>query len=591
MSPLISELIMKYNNQLTIKDLMVELNYEINDLYIDKFWNNIKDDKWIYINDELLEWFGYASNIANRYKNKDRYVELLKSNFNETIDFKQLNALEFKNVYVGVDPHIEVPKDINEHSKVKHLIVSPDTFKQSLMLLQTSKAKTIREYYVNLEKVFKLYLQYQSKFMENQLADKNKELDRIKNGSKQFKNIVLNKNIHKLDEYIYVMTSKNYAKQNIFKVGMTKDLDGRIRQYQVGRADNDKFHYVFIMNCVSAKYLEQMIFNRLEFFKYYNENNKSSNELYEIHYEILIKILKEFEEFEINSTKNINQYLLDYYENYQTYQSIDVNELAIQDTTNYIKEKFNIEPEYTSPYTFESNKSTLTTESINETLKNCNVKLVGEYCGSTSSKSIFECLSIFKHQFTITYDHLLRKETRGCYYCTKHGILDKILIYVYDNKYNYLYKYDEFEQLEKAEPEVDHKLIRNGIREKRWLAIRDDKYYSILAPDNNNQLNLHKELTNIEFEIIRILDIDYQEMISDKVFIIATDNINKKIYYGESMTLIGTKLTYVNGTKLINRKTISKHLNKNTIYGGYIWTTFNTIPINVEYRIINVLDL
>ena len=308
MSPLISELIMKYNNQLTIKDLMVELNYEINDLYIDKFWNNIKDDKWIYINDELLEWFGYASNIANRYKNKDRYVELLKSNFNETIDFKQLNALEFKNVYVGVDPHIEVPKDINEHSKVKHLIVSPDTFKQSLMLLQTSKAKTIREYYVNLEKVFKLYLQYQSKFMENQLADKNKELDRIKNGSKQFKNIVLNKNIHKLDEYIYVMTSKNYAKQNIFKVGMTKDLDGRIRQYQVGRADNDKFHYVFIMNCVSAKYLEQMIFNRLEFFKYYNENNKSSNELYEIHYEILIKILKEFEEFEINSTKNINQY-------------------------------------------------------------------------------------------------------------------------------------------------------------------------------------------------------------------------------------------------------------------------------------------
>ena len=57
------------------------------------------------------------------------------------------------------------------------------------------------------------------------------------------------------------------------------------------------------------------------------------------------------------------------------------------------------------------------------------------------------------------------------------------------------------------------------------------------------------------------------------------------------MTLMGTKLKYVNGTKLINRKTISKHLNKNTIYAGYIWSSLNKIPTSLEYQIISILDL
>ena len=56
--------------------------------------------------------------------------------------------------------------EVNTHNKTKHLIVSPDSFKQSLMIVKTNKAKEIRKYYTELEKIFKFYLQYQSKYQE-----------------------------------------------------------------------------------------------------------------------------------------------------------------------------------------------------------------------------------------------------------------------------------------------------------------------------------------------------------------------------------------------------------------------------------------
>ena len=34
---------------LTIKELLNKLNYKYNDIFLDKFWQNIKDDIWIYI--------------------------------------------------------------------------------------------------------------------------------------------------------------------------------------------------------------------------------------------------------------------------------------------------------------------------------------------------------------------------------------------------------------------------------------------------------------------------------------------------------------------------------------------------------------
>lgn len=51
--------IVNINEQmLAIKELLITLNYDYNTLYIDKFWDNIKDDNWIYIDNDMIEWIG-----------------------------------------------------------------------------------------------------------------------------------------------------------------------------------------------------------------------------------------------------------------------------------------------------------------------------------------------------------------------------------------------------------------------------------------------------------------------------------------------------------------------------------------------------
>ena len=69
---------------LTIKELLNKLNYKYNDIFLDKFWQNIKDNIWIYIDDCMLKYMGY--NSIEIFKEKQNYYDLIKRNFEENID-------------------------------------------------------------------------------------------------------------------------------------------------------------------------------------------------------------------------------------------------------------------------------------------------------------------------------------------------------------------------------------------------------------------------------------------------------------------------------------------------------------------------
>ena len=155
----INEIIINNKELLSVKDLLNKLNYNFNELYVDKFWDSIENDKWIYIDHNMLIWMGY--NSEEDKNNKQNYIKILKENFEIDIDYKLLNTTSFNNSLSMLKVHLE-NIEINNHNKTKHLIISPDCFKQSLMILRTEKAKEIKKYYIELEKIFKLYIQYQN---------------------------------------------------------------------------------------------------------------------------------------------------------------------------------------------------------------------------------------------------------------------------------------------------------------------------------------------------------------------------------------------------------------------------------------------
>ena len=281
----LSTIINVSDKMLTVKELLNNMNYPMNELYIDKFWNNIENDKWIYIDNDMLLWIGY--NCQDNYDNKKKYIKLLKDNFDEDSEYKLINNKEFLNISIGTLKSYE-DIDTNVGNKTKHLIVAPDCFKQSLMMLRTDKSKEIKKYYVELEKIFKFYLQYQSKYQELKNLNISNELEEEKQ-----KNSYLNKNAfiyHQLimKEFLYIATTFSYAYQNNFKIGKTNNLTQRMSQYNTSHNKNQKYYYVFVSEpTYYAKSIEYILKHILTKFR-----NSDTNEIYVINFEFLEKIVK-----------------------------------------------------------------------------------------------------------------------------------------------------------------------------------------------------------------------------------------------------------------------------------------------------------
>jgi hypothetical protein len=246
---------------LTGKELLKFINYEYNTLFLDKFWNNIKDDIWIYIDDNMLKYIGY--NCERERDSRKKYLNLLTTNFEIDLDYKILNSGEFKNSYSDVTVAIE-NNEYNEHNKVKHLILSPDCFKQSLMLLKTNKSKEIKKYYIELEKVFKLYLEYQNKYQELELENKNKELENKELENKKKVEITLRDSFNK--RCLVYLIKVIIDDEIIYKFGYTDDIVTRLRTHKSQISED--IELIYCIESKDNKLLEKLLIDYLEQYKF-----------------------------------------------------------------------------------------------------------------------------------------------------------------------------------------------------------------------------------------------------------------------------------------------------------------------------------
>ena len=56
-------------SQLTIHEFIEQNDLRVDQLYVDKFWSNISEEKWLYIGNDMLKWIGYNHN-EDRYNKK-----------------------------------------------------------------------------------------------------------------------------------------------------------------------------------------------------------------------------------------------------------------------------------------------------------------------------------------------------------------------------------------------------------------------------------------------------------------------------------------------------------------------------------------
>lgn len=236
-------------------------NIQVDRLYVDRFWSSLYDDKWIYIDSEIVQWVGYDEQHIKEGKNY--ILKKLRASFEESVDFKLIKLED-------VDECDVIPSiDFDTIHTNKLLIVELDCFKELLLTMNTPKAKQVQKYFIQVEKLCR-------KYMHSQRNINTLQINRMK---------------LEANECVYIISNNRNAKMHLYKIGKTKNLKARISSLNTSNPDrvNDRLRAFAVIKTFDCKSLEEMIHAHLDAYRH-----SDSKEWFQIEYSKLQKVIEHF---------------------------------------------------------------------------------------------------------------------------------------------------------------------------------------------------------------------------------------------------------------------------------------------------------
>jgi hypothetical protein len=152
--------------------------------------------------------------------------------------------------------------------------------------------------------------------LTKQLAIKDKQLEISQSKQLDLKSEIKNMETFQEDGYIYLTTTKQYSQYNVFRLGRTINLNQRMRYYELGRVQDDKFYYVYIYKSANHELLEHIL---RRFLRKYMEDSESNKDMYVLPFNILQpfveKICKTFNENMIATANDMIESNIDFIDN------------------------------------------------------------------------------------------------------------------------------------------------------------------------------------------------------------------------------------------------------------------------------------
>jgi hypothetical protein len=171
-------------NQMTFKQFVLFNNIGLDAIMVDKMFHNIRNDIPIYMDETMIEYFGYSGKLKEQrmclnrliennfteyqnklwhsYKNKE-YIEFCENNqksLERQSSSSKINGINGINSDIStVYPPAPTGRGT---ATTKHLLIMPKLFKEMLMLCQTDKGKQVRRYYIDMMEVMELYIKFQN---------------------------------------------------------------------------------------------------------------------------------------------------------------------------------------------------------------------------------------------------------------------------------------------------------------------------------------------------------------------------------------------------------------------------------------------
>lgn len=234
------DIALSYNHLLTINEFIEETKYNIDAFTIDRFWSNLNEDMPLYLDENLLQWCGFIGEERYRKKSLARVL----SGFVESVDYWVFTNDEYLEWHSGHSNITNYPHPDNFKGKgkstIKHIILTVTCFKELIMILHTKKAKQVRRYYLELERLYFTYTKYTVMFRERQIKCKDTKIDLL---IMQMSDIIKENKIqtHKID-----IQTKNLERVLQLNEDIAEKLDIATDE-RAPKSEDVKKHEMFIL--------------------------------------------------------------------------------------------------------------------------------------------------------------------------------------------------------------------------------------------------------------------------------------------------------------------------------------------------------
>ncbi|CCV02044.1 hypothetical protein IIV25_026R [Invertebrate iridovirus 25] len=171
-NPKINKALNKSLNLLDITQFIKVTKFKINNVMFDYFWQVVVGHTPSLVGRRILEWFGYEGEYFNQ---KKCFKKMLNNN---GILYRELTQMDDELTTIAtIEEELQlIPSNV---VNTKFLIMEPRDLKMAIMQLKTKNGHIIRDYYIDLEELLKLYTEYTLYFNHRESQRKITNLEKM----------------------------------------------------------------------------------------------------------------------------------------------------------------------------------------------------------------------------------------------------------------------------------------------------------------------------------------------------------------------------------------------------------------------------
>jgi hypothetical protein len=136
-------------------EFIQETKFKLNMVMFNYFWQVMIGKCPVHLHRTVLQWFGYEGELTDQRQN---FIRMLNRN---EIAFTELTQKDKEiELYPTIKEELQLMTNKGAKQNIKFLIMEPNDLKMAIMQLKTKNGYIIRQYYIDLEDLLKMYVEY-----------------------------------------------------------------------------------------------------------------------------------------------------------------------------------------------------------------------------------------------------------------------------------------------------------------------------------------------------------------------------------------------------------------------------------------------